>query len=154
MTSPEQPGHEQSQVTTLNSKLTGADNAVDNTLVVTRNGKVVFRSAGTNQPADETRALNSPPLWVSPEISEQHLVTRVEPEYPEQARKNGVQGPVVLDAWVGKDGTVQKLTVLSGNPELARAATQAVQQWRFRSFLQQGQPQEVTTRITVVFRLP
>jgi TonB family protein len=78
----------------------------------------------------------------------------VEPEYPEEARKRHIQGSVALDALVGKDGAVRKVTVVSGNPQLVRAASQAVQQWRFQPFYYGNQPQEFTTRVTLVFRLP
>lgn len=158
-----QSARPQSPAATVNSRLTGADDAVGDTLVVTRDGKVVFRTppqhvndfaTGSHQPSGEKPAIGSPRLRIPAEIAEEYLVTRVEPEYPEQAREHRVQGPVVLDAWVGKDGTVQKLTAISGNPELVRAATQAVEQWRFQPFFHEGQPQEFASRITVVFRLP
>jgi TonB family protein len=163
ITPPEQPAHTQSQASSINSELTGADKPVDDTLVITRDGKVVFRTpphqvddsaSGTNPPTGDKPAIGSPRLRIPPEIAEEYLVTRVEPEYPEQARQHRVQGPVVLDAWVGKDGTVQKITAVNGNPELVQAATQAVQQWHFRPFFHEGQPQEFASRITVVFRLP
>jgi TonB family protein len=161
--SPEPPAGTQSQTSSANSKLTAADNAVDDALVITRDGKVVFRTPphpvddsanGTNQPTGDQSATGGPRLRIPPEIAEEYLVTRVEPEYPEQARKHRIQGPVILDAWVGKDGTVQKLAAISGNPELVQAATQAVHQWHFRPFFHEGQPQEFASRITVVFRLP
>jgi TonB family protein len=93
-------------------------------------------------------------LRISPDIAKEYLAKRVEPEYPEEARMRGVQGPVVLDAWVGKDGTVRQLSTISGDPELVTAASKAIRQWRFQPFFHEGQPEEFQTRITVVFRLP
>ena len=137
--------------------------APDDGLVVSRNGKVIFRTpsqgtedftAGTVQPFSPKNALTAPRLRIPPEIAQEYLATRIEPQYPEPARKNRVQGPVVLDAWVGKDGRVQRLVAISGNPQLLTAATQAVAQWRFRPFFHAGQPEEFATRVTVVFQLP
>jgi TonB family protein len=139
------------------------DSAPDDSLVVSRNGKVIFRTssqgtegftAGTIQPSSPKNAVTAPLLRIPPEIAQEYLVTRIEPQYPEQARKSRIQGPVVLDAWVGKDGTVQRLVAVSGDPQLLTAATQAVAQWRFRPFWHGGQPEEFATRITVVFQLP
>jgi protein TonB len=79
---------------------------------------------------------------------------RVEPDYPEPARVQHIEGPVVLEARVGKDGTVEKLSTVSGDPRLATAATDAVRQWRFKPFFRNGSPEEFQTRITVDFRLP
>jgi TonB family protein len=145
------------------SRTATGDVAADEGLTVSRNGKVIFRApsqgaqnfaTGAIQPAGPKSTKRGPGLRISSEIAQEYLATRVEPEYPEQARKNRIQGPVVLDAWVSKDGAVQRLVAISGNPELLPAATQAVAQWRFRPFFHAGQPEEFTTRITVVFRLP
>jgi TonB family protein len=133
----------------------------DDGLVVTRNGKVIFRSSpqGSNQAATSFHSAEQPTtkpsgLRVSSEIAQEYLVTKVDPEYPEQARRQRIQGPVVLDVWVRKDGAVRSVTPISGNPELLSAATRAVAQWRFNPFFHDGQPQEFTTRMTVDFRLP
>jgi protein TonB len=55
---------------------------------------------------------------------------------------------------VGKDGAVEKLSTISGDSQLAAAATDAVRQWRFKPFLRNGAPEEFQTQITVSFRLP
>jgi len=155
LTLPEPPAHKPSEASNVSSQFTGTDSRVDDGLVVTRNGKIVFRSPSqhANDSAGATQPIGNQRI-ISPQITERLLVTRIEPEYPEQAKKDHVEGPVILEAWVGKDGTVEKLTAVSGNPELVGAATQAVQQWHFRPFLRDGRPQKFTTRITVVFRLP
>jgi len=59
------------------------------------------------------------------------LLTRVNPVYPPEAKKAGIQGIVVLRATIEKDGSVSKLKVLSGEPILATAALEAVQKWRY-----------------------
>ncbi len=75
------------------------------------------------------------------------------PQFPPLARAARIQGAVVLHAIIGKDGTIQNLTVVSGSPMLAPAALQAVQQWRYRPTQLNGEPVEVDTQITVNFTL-
>jgi TonB family protein len=77
----------------------------------------------------------------------------VEPDYPLLARQMKVQGSVVLQALIGKEGNIQGLQVLSGPAILSTAAREAVKQWRFRPYLQSGQPVETEARITVNFTI-
>jgi len=83
-----------------------------------------------------------------------YLLRRVVPNYPEQAEKQRVQGPVVLNVLVARDGSVQEVNVISGNPELVRAAVEAVKQWRFQPQQVKDNPVEFETQITVNFSLP
>jgi TonB family protein len=82
---------------------------------------------------------------------ESYLITRVEPQYPSEAKRRHIQGRVVMNVLVGSDGLVRKLVVASGNPSLVEAATTAVRQWRFKPRNLDGQPAEFETRITVNF---
>ncbi len=82
------------------------------------------------------------------------LLQKVLPVYPEQARRQGVQGQVVLKAVIGKDGTVAELRPLQGPQELTAAAIDAVQHWRFRPYELKGKPVEVETDIRLNFQLP
>jgi TonB family protein len=93
-------------------------------------------------------------LELSPEVAEGSLLHRVEPEYPEQALQQKVQGAVVLDIHIGADGAVQDLRVVSGPPELAEASRDAVRQWRFEPHTVNGRAVEILTRVTLNFRLP
>ena len=88
---------------------------------------------------------------VSSGIEEGLLIRDVKPLYPRLAQAAGVQGEVVLQAVIGKDGRIENLHALSGNPLLVKAALDAVQQWRYRPYLLNGQPVEVETQITVRF---
>jgi TonB family protein len=83
-----------------------------------------------------------------------YLLRRVVPQYPEHARQQHIQGPVVLNALVGRDGSVQEVKVISGDPELVQAAVTAVKQWRFQPPALEGNTGEFETRITVNFSLP
>jgi len=64
-----------------------------------------------------------------------------------------VQGAVVLQALIGRDGNIQGLNVLSGPDILSNAAREAVKQWRFRPYVQSGAPVESEARITVNFTI-
>ncbi len=92
-------------------------------------------------------------LRVSPETMEKRIVTKVEPVYPEAARKAGLQGLVVMDAVIAPDGSVKRLRPVSGPDLLAQSATAAVQSWKFEPYLSSGKPVEVETTIAIEFQL-
>lgn len=83
----------------------------------------------------------------------QILSRPVEPNYPLLAKQMKVQGAVVLEALIGRDGNIQDLHILSGPPILSSAAREAVKQWRFKPFFESGQPVETEARITVNFTI-
>ena len=82
------------------------------------------------------------------------LLQKVLPVYPAAARRQGVQGEVVLKAVIGKDGTIAALQPLQGPQQLTAAAMDAVQHWRFRPYELKGKPVEVETDIRLNFQLP
>ena len=81
------------------------------------------------------------------------LIYKVAPTYPPVAREARVQGTVVLQAVIGKDGTIQDLSVISGHPMLIPAAMDAVKQWRYKPYVLNGEPVLVQTTINVNFEL-
>lgn len=83
------------------------------------------------------------------------IITKVQPVYPESAKAAGAQGTVLLYAVVGMDGKPLQLQVLNSqvNPDLARAAVEAVSQWRYQPTLLNGEPVEIDTTIQVRFTL-
>ena len=81
------------------------------------------------------------------------LINRVQPVYPPLARQTRIAGTVRLHALISKQGTVESLEVLSGHPLLVRAAMDAVQQWKYKPTLLNGEPVEVDTTIDVIFSL-
>jgi len=81
------------------------------------------------------------------------LIRRVMPVYPHAAVITRTEGPVVLLAVVGKDGSVRDLRVISGSPFLTSAALDAVRQWQFKPYILNGAPIEVETQVTVNFVL-
>ena len=93
------------------------------------------------------------PVKVSEGVLEAQLVSRIEPQYPTIAVQTKTQGTVRLRAIISRDGRITSLEILNGHPFLVRAALDAVRQWRYRPTLLNGEPVEVETSITVIFRL-
>jgi TonB family protein len=87
------------------------------------------------------------------EVTPAHLISRVTPKYPKEARKQHVEGKVRLHAIIAKDGSIKQLMVVSGDPLLVDAALKAVRQWRYSPNLLDGRPTEVDTTIDVEFAL-
>jgi TonB family protein len=81
------------------------------------------------------------------------LVKKVQPSYPDAARKAHIQGAVILRATIGKNGDVENLRTMSGPPELVPATIEAVKQWKYRPYMKDGHAVEVETDITVNFSL-
>jgi protein TonB len=82
------------------------------------------------------------------------LIHKVEPEYPEAALQQKIQGTVVLEVHIGVDGAVQGVHVIDGPPELAQASVDAVKQWRFKPRRVNGGPAPMQTRVTLNYKLP
>jgi TonB family protein len=110
-------------------------------LSVYENGKEVFHMPPAAQPASSVE-----PKGIV-EVSEEPT-HRVEPEYPESARQQGIQGAVVLDVRIGRDGGVQDVKIVSGPRVLADAAISAVKQWKFKA-----ENVERQTRVTLNFKM-
>jgi TonB family protein len=89
---------------------------------------------------------------LTPDAS-QLVAHQVTPNYPLLAKQMKVQGAVVLQALIGKEGSIQDLQVLSGPTILSSAAREAVKQWRFKPYLQSGEPVETQAKITVNFTI-
>jgi TonB family protein len=90
---------------------------------------------------------------LKPELVESLLADRVEPDYPDAARRAHIQGSVTLETLIGANGKVQQVTPVSGNPQLADAAINAVRQWRYKPFTVDGRKVPIRTQVTVTFML-
>ncbi len=93
------------------------------------------------------------PVRISGGVMAGQLTSRVDPEYPADARAQGVEGSVVLHVLVGKDGAVESVIPVSGPEVLRQPAVDAVKQWTYKPFLLNGDPVEVDTTVTVNFNL-
>jgi protein TonB len=90
---------------------------------------------------------------VSQGVTQGLLVRKIQPVYPPLARQARIQGSVLLQAEISKDGSIQNLRLISGHPMLAPSAIEAVKQWKYRPYILNGEPVEVETQITVNFTL-
>ena len=90
---------------------------------------------------------------VSQDVSAGLLIKKVVPIYPPTAQQARVQGAVVLQAEISKDGAVEELRGISGHPLLIPAAIDAVKQWQYKPYLVNGEPVAMDTTITVDFTL-
>lgn len=97
-------------------------------------------------------AASSDRVQMSPQ-TQQNVSVTVPPDYPLLARQMKVQGAVILQALISREGSIQELQIVSGPTILAAAAREAVKQWRFKPYYQSGQPVETQARITVNFTI-
>jgi TonB family protein len=81
-----------------------------------------------------------------------NLINRVDPIYPDEARAARVEREVLLHIVLATDGTIKELSLVKGDPILAKAALEAVKQWRYKPTLLNGKVVEVDSTISVVFR--
>ena len=127
-------------------------------LMMFEHGKPVFRAVPSEKKPQTEGAGDLDSQTASDQVprpaTNSYLLRRVVPKYPEQAKQQHIQGPVVLNAVVRTDGSVQEVKVVSGEPELVPAAVEAVKQWRFQPQRAKGNPVEFETQITVNFSLP
>lgn len=134
-------------------------------LVIFKSGRQVFPMKSAQSPPLSDTALSSEkqrakskeqetPVTVSEDVAEEHLVNRIEPDYPESARIQHRQGTVILNVNVGKDGTVHSLSRVAGDSQLALLAAKAVRQWKFSPLVRDGAPVSFEGQVTLSFALP
>ena len=104
-------------------------------------------------PVNMPKAAPPKKVTISGGVAQGNLTHRVDPTYPPIAKMGRVQGDVILQARISKQGTIEDLRVISGNPMLTGPALEAVKQWKYKPYLLSGEPVEVDTTITVHFTL-
>lgn len=113
--------------------------------MVIRGDEILFLPAPT-PPAGYER--------VGPGITPPRIITRVDPVFPPEAREARIQGIVIVQALIGKDGLVQEAKALKGLPfGLDQAAVDAVRQWTFKPALRDGEAVPVVFNVTINFKL-
>ena len=103
--------------------------------------------------SDKVTDIAPKPVHISPGLVQGMLIHRISPVYPADALQARIQGIVLLQATIGKDGRIKSLSLISGHPMLTQAAIGAVQQWRYKPYLLKGDPVDVDTQIQVNFQL-
>jgi protein TonB len=93
-------------------------------------------------------------LNVSQGVSHGLLVKQVQPAYPPDALRLGIEGSVQLLATISKNGDISAVKVVNGNPSLSRAASDAVKKWKYKPYLLNGEPVEIQTQVTINFKVP
>jgi protein TonB len=107
----------------------------------------------SSQPVAVPKVATPQRVRVSSGVSQGLLIKKVTPNYPPLARQARIQGSVVLQAEISKEGTIQNLQLISGHAMLAPAAIEAVKQWRYKPYLLNGEPVAVETQVVVNFSL-
>src|SRR6476660_2494333 len=107
----------------------------------------------SSTPVSVPKAATPTRVRVSQGVTQGLLIRKVQPTYPPLARQARIQGAVLLQAEISKDGAIQNLRLISGHPMLTSAAIEAVKQWRYKPYILNGEPVEVETQITVNFTL-
>jgi protein TonB len=132
----------QEEMSQFQAPLMNGEGAGGDTLIVAPDA-LLFGNENDEPGMDEFVPFQMPPM----------IVKRVEPIYPELARKAGMQGKIVVKALVDREGRVKKVAPIQGHEIFHEAATQAVIQWVFKPALQQNEPVAVWVAIPLNFVL-
>jgi TonB family protein len=124
---------------------------------IVRNGEPV--DFATTLPIDfsltketwDSSPMDERPIHIAEGAVSGYLLHKVNPAYPKDALRARIKGKVIIQAIIGKDGIIHELHAISGPNELIPSALGAVKQWRYRPYLMDGKPVEVSTQITVSF---
>jgi TonB family protein len=106
-------------------------------------GQVTLLSTILTEPAPSSRS----------QVMEGTLLRRVDPTYPLQALQRRIQGQVLLQVRINKDGFVYGATAIRGEPILSQAAVEAARQWRYSPYRRKNKPIDVAGQITFEFSL-
>lgn len=134
-------------------RLRGAARVTTLLAVVLLSGAAVVSMVGTHLTVRADEVGTNSVQRVPAKVMAARIESQVQPKYPEQAKKKRIQGTVVLNVEIGKDGTVDDVKVASGPKELRQSALVAVRQWTYKPYLLDGSPVEVDTTISVVYTL-
>jgi TonB family protein len=94
------------------------------------------------------------PIRIAASVLESRLIHKANPEYPEQAKREGIEGTVKLTITVNEEGLVYEVKADPGNnPILEKAAIAAVKKWKYSPILLNGMPTPVIAMVTVLFKL-
>jgi periplasmic protein TonB len=116
-------------------------------------GQTQDQASPNQTPPSQTQPDSPEHVRVPVGVTRGMLVKKVAPKYPKKARKNHIEGTVVLHAKISKEGDIADLSVISGDPMLTQAALDAVKQWKYRPYLLEGKAVAVETEIRVNFQL-
>jgi TonB family protein len=101
----------------------------------------------------KTSELEKGAVRATGEINPPRLIKKIEPIYPEEARKAGIEGIVILEAMTDEKGNVARVKVLKSIPELDQAAINSLKQWKYEPTIIDGKPTPIVFTVTVNFKL-
>jgi protein TonB len=127
---------------------------IERPVVVTVNPAQMMMPVSASQPQPAIQQQSNEPVAVSEEAARALLIRIVNPVYPPEAMAQKLHGPVVLQAVIGRDGSVQDLKLVRGYFVLSKAAIAAVKQWRFQPYSVNGHAAATQTVITINFSYP
>jgi len=137
----------------IHRAITASDSSAPSVMAIATPGSdgALSAIAGGNEatPVPVLQSLN-----ISQGVSQGLITKRVQPVYPKAALTMHIEGAVELTATISKAGVISAVKVLKGDPQLSRAAVDAVKQWKYKPYLLNGEPVEIQTQITVNFKLP
>ncbi len=117
-------------------------------------GGIVGGVAGMGEdPSLITKNAAPKKIVVDSKVMAGNILVKTRPDYPAVAKAARIQGIVVLQALISKEGVVETLTVIFGPPLLQQSALDAVKTWRYKPYLLNGEPIEVGTQVNVVYAL-
>ncbi|MGA2344978.1 MAG: TonB family protein [Candidatus Sulfotelmatobacter sp.] len=93
-------------------------------------------------------------MSISQGVSRGLLIHQVAPIYPKSSIAMRIEGTVQLSTIISKTGDITHVKIVSGDPQLAKAAADAVKQWKYKPYLLNGEPVDIQTQVTVNFKLP
>ena len=93
-------------------------------------------------------------MSISQGVSRGLLFHQVAPIYPKNCIAMRIEGTVELSTTISKSGDITHVKIVSGDPQLAKAAADAVKQWKYKPYLLNGEPVDIQTVVTVNFKLP
>jgi TonB family protein len=115
---------------------------------------VRFKLNGEEAKTKDIEDMAKGAVRASDQIAPPKLLKKVVPVYPEEARKEGIQGVVILEAMADEEGNVAQLKILrSESSILNKPAVDALRQWKYEPFILDGKPTPVIFTVTFAFRL-
>jgi TonB family protein len=132
-----------------------SDNGADAAPVLNGEGVMGSESARENLLSRNAKQPSAPTalLQAGGDVKTATLLSSVAPIYPQMARTQRVSGDVKIEAFIGADGRVSTMKVISGPALLHQSALDAVRQWKYKAATLNGQPVAMHLMVTVQFRL-
>lgn len=136
---------------TFSSSFAGPNIGLDASVVSTL--PAIIAAPPQPRPIAPVAKVPEKPRLVGGDVQAAKLIRKIIPQYPPLAKQARISGTVQLTGVIAKDGSIEQLQVVSGNPLLVPAALAAVKQWLYRPTFLNGQPVEVIAPIDVIFTL-